>query len=192
MAEVMPVEAWYVLSVLLAPVGYVVQDVVADAMTVEAVPRVDPDGSPVDPARRKLMHTTMQTLGRVAIIGGGVLVALANIWLFAGVDEMSEADKVATYILIYELALADPGDLRARASCSRPDPSARPRRLRRSGHRPGRGPRLLDGEQQHTEPNWWILGGSLVFVVFTLTWASATCPTTRRSSSPAPWRSSCS
>ena len=38
MAVLMPVEAWYVLSVLLAPTGYVVQDVVADAMTVEAVP----------------------------------------------------------------------------------------------------------------------------------------------------------
>ena len=38
MSQVMDVEAWYVLSVLLAPVGYVVQDVVADAMTVEAVP----------------------------------------------------------------------------------------------------------------------------------------------------------
>ena len=38
MAAIMPVAAWYVLSFLLAPVGYVIQDVVADAMTVEAVP----------------------------------------------------------------------------------------------------------------------------------------------------------
>ena len=38
MRTLMPVEAWYVLSTLLAPTGYVVQDVVADAMTVEAVP----------------------------------------------------------------------------------------------------------------------------------------------------------
>ena len=35
----MPIEAWFVLSVLLSPVGYVMQDAVADAMTVEAVPR---------------------------------------------------------------------------------------------------------------------------------------------------------
>ena len=33
MRLVMPLSAWYVLSSLLAPVGYVVQDVVADAMT---------------------------------------------------------------------------------------------------------------------------------------------------------------
>ena len=46
MATKMPIEAWYVLSALLAPGGYVVQDVVADAMTVEAVPRVDAKGRP--------------------------------------------------------------------------------------------------------------------------------------------------
>ena len=33
----MPAEVWFVLSVLLAPIGYVIQDTVADAMTVEAV-----------------------------------------------------------------------------------------------------------------------------------------------------------
>ena len=39
-APVLSVEAWFVLSSLLAPAGYVVQDTVADAMSVEAVPRV--------------------------------------------------------------------------------------------------------------------------------------------------------
>ena len=81
----MPVDAWYVASVLLAPIGYVLQDVVADAMTVEAVPRVDAAGEPIDPAARKLMHTTMQTLGRIAIIGGGVFVSLLNVYVFEGV-----------------------------------------------------------------------------------------------------------
>ncbi|MDA0225261.1 MAG: hypothetical protein O2975_04015, partial [Proteobacteria bacterium] len=37
MRETLPVEHWFVLAALLSPVGYVVQDVVADAMTVEAV-----------------------------------------------------------------------------------------------------------------------------------------------------------
>ena len=44
------VEAWFVLSTLLAPIGYVVQDVVADVMTVEAVPRVDAEGRPTSMA----------------------------------------------------------------------------------------------------------------------------------------------
>ena len=72
MTALMPAEVWYVLSVLLAPIGYVIQDTVADAMTVEAVPRVDEQGRPIDQAQLKLMHTTMQTLGRVAIISGGM------------------------------------------------------------------------------------------------------------------------
>jgi hypothetical protein len=169
MAQVMPVEAWYVLSVLLSPVGYVVQDVVADAMTVEAVPRVDDEGRPVDAGTRRLMHTTMQTLGRVAIIGGGILVSLANVFLFAGVQGMSEADKLSTYILIYEMALIIPaisvlgvvlaGILRRRDL----------QRLQRQGMELAQALHLVDGNPEAAAPNWWILGGSLVFVVFTLT-----------------------
>jgi hypothetical protein len=168
MAAIMPVAAWYVLSALLAPVGYVVQDVVADAMTVEAVPRVDAAGQPLEPAVRRLMHTTMQTLGRVAIIGGGVLVAVANLYLFSGVEAMEEADKVAVYLQIYRLALLIPvvsvlgvmlgGLLKLRDS----------RRLRRQGFAAAEVRRMLHGKLQRPAPNWWILGGSLVFVLFTL------------------------
>ena len=41
-------------TALLAPVGYVLQDVVADAMTVEAVPRFDEEGRPTPEDARKL------------------------------------------------------------------------------------------------------------------------------------------
>jgi MFS family permease len=169
MRAVMPAEAWFVLSTLLAPVGYVVQDVVADAMTVEAVPRVDKDGEPVDAETRRLMHTTMQTLGRVAIIGGSVLVALLNVALFSGVEAMSGAEKAHVYVQIYELALLIPiisvlgvllgGHLRRRDI----------RRLRAQGHALAEARVLIEGRLEPTSPNWWILGGSLVFVVFTLT-----------------------
>ena len=74
MSSILSVETWFVISVLLAPIGYVVQDVVADAMTVEAVPLVDDNGNKFSRDEIKLMHTTMQTLGRFAIIGGTVLV----------------------------------------------------------------------------------------------------------------------
>ena len=86
MRAIMSASHWYVLAALLAPVGYMMQDTVADAMTVEAVPRVDESGQPIDAATRRLMNTTMQTLGRVAIIGGGVLVSMANVVLFAGAE----------------------------------------------------------------------------------------------------------
>ena len=169
MAEVMRVEVWFVFSVLLAPVGYVVQDVVADAMTVEAVPRVDARGKPIEAATLRLMHTTMQTLGRVAIIGGGVFVSLLNVLLFQDVEAMPESQKVATYIRIYEYALAIPiisvlgvvlGGITTRRHL---------RRLRASGMAPGEAAELAFGRAEKTRPNWWILGGSLAFVVFTIT-----------------------
>ena len=78
MSAILPIESWYVISVMQAPVGYVIQDVVADAMTVEAVPNQDNEGKRFDTERLKMMHTTMQTLGRFAIIGGTVLVAFTN------------------------------------------------------------------------------------------------------------------
>src|SRR5262245_64163151 len=63
-------ERWFVLSALLAPTGYMIQDAVADAMTVEAVPRVDENGRPYDEAGPRSMHTTMDAPDRVDTIGG--------------------------------------------------------------------------------------------------------------------------
>jgi hypothetical protein len=169
-------ETWYVASALLAPTGYVVQDVVADAMTVEAVPRADREGRPFDPAAHRLMHTTMQTLGRVAIIGGGVAVALLNVFMFGGVERMGDAQKVRIYLQIYELALLIPvisvlgvvlGDLlKLRAA----------RRLRRRGFDGGRIRELLEGRWERPAANWWILGGSLAFAVFTVSMGLAGLP----------------
>ena len=79
MAKLMSPSRWYVLAALLAPTGYMIQDAVADAMTVEAVPRVDAQGVPYDAAARRSMHTTMQTLGRVAIIGGLAQIGRAHV-----------------------------------------------------------------------------------------------------------------
>ncbi len=176
MRQSMSAEAWFVLSALLAPIGYVVQDVVADAMTVEAVPRVDATGRPLDAAALKLMHTTMQTLGRVAIIGGLVAVALANVTLFSGVEQMSDADKVAVYIRIYQYALAIPvisvlgvllgGWLKMRHA----------RALHAQGMAWRRALELSGGPHQRPQPNWWILGGSLLFVAFTLAMGLAEVP----------------
>jgi len=168
MTAIMPAGAWYVLSVLLAPVGYVIQDAVADAMTVEAVPRVDDAGRPFDPATRRLMHTTMQTLGRVAIIGGSVLVALINLYLFTGVHGLPEAEIARIYRNVYLMALVIPvisvlGVMSAALLKARDR-----RRWRRQGLRPEQIAERLYERVEPTRPNWWILGGSLLFVVFTL------------------------
>lgn len=160
--------AWYVASVLLAAVGYVVQDVVADAMTVEAVPRVDAQGKPIDAAQRKLMNTTMQTLGRVAIISGGVLVALINIYVFSGVQGLSEDQKVDIYRRVYLLALFIPAVSVAGVLSAMWLVRRERRRLRGLGHSATEIDQLVSGRSEATTPNWWILGGSLVFVAFSL------------------------
>ncbi|UCF03231.1 MAG: hypothetical protein JSV14_06215, partial [Deltaproteobacteria bacterium] len=108
MTQYMSVEAWFVLVALLAPVGYILQDVVADAMTVEAVPTVDDSGTAYDGRTVKLMHNTMQTLGRVAIVGGGIVVSLINISMFGGVAEMPEEVKRGVYTSIYNMAMIIP------------------------------------------------------------------------------------
>lgn len=168
MAAVMPVEAWYVLSVLLAPVGYVIQDAVADAMTVEAVPRVDDTGREIDAGRRKLMHTTMQTLGRVAIIGGSVFVALINLYLFSGVRELAEAQKAGIYRDIYLMALAIPAISVLGVVIASWLKSREKKRLLARGLAPQVVRALLIEPEDRPAPNWWILGGSLLFVAFTL------------------------
>jgi hypothetical protein len=176
MREVMSAEAWFVMAALLAPIGYVLQDVVADAMTVEAVPNYREDGTPTSEDQRKLMHTTMQTLGRVAIIGGGVLVSGVNVFMMRGVHLLPEAEKVATYTRVYEYALLIPivsvlgvllaGFIRRRDA----------RRLAARGHAPEHVERMLNPQSERPPVNWWILGGGLAFAVVSLTVGLAKVP----------------
>jgi hypothetical protein len=144
MRAVMSAERWYVLSALLAPTGYMIQDAVADAMTVEAVPRVS------DPRLQKTMHTTMQTLGRVAVIGGLALVAAANIYIFYDTEALPKEQKAQLYANVYTAALIIPVMSVLGVILHR----------------------FLKHERevtQATRPNWAILGGSLTFVAITLT-----------------------
>lgn len=169
MRAVMAAEAWFVLATLLAPVGYVMQDAVADAMTVEAVPRIDADGRPLLAETVRLMHTTMQMLGRVAIIGGTVLVALANVAMFQGTEALPESAKAAIYLRLYELALVIPllsvsGVILA-AVLRRREAG----RLAALGRDAREIHRLLHEAEEQTTPNWWILGGSAAFIAVTLT-----------------------
>jgi hypothetical protein len=168
MAAMASIETWYVLSALLAPIGYVLQDVVADAMTVEAVPRIDVNGEKLDAEKRKLMHVTMQTLGRVAIIGGGVLVSVANVFLLRDAGSLPEAEKEAVYLLVYELALIIPlvsifGVVFA-AWLQRRER----KRLLAQGYSRKEIDGLLGGYAESPAINWWILGGGLAFTIISL------------------------
>lgn len=168
MAAIMPISAWYVLSVILAPSGYVVQDSVADAMSVEAVPRHAPDGREIGEAETKALHTTMQTLGRVALISGFVAVALLNIFMFEGVEQMSQDEKSGIYARIYVMALAIPlisisgvllaGVLKGRRRAA----------LRLQGHHEDAIDAMVDRPSEPAKPNYWYFVGGAAFVVLTL------------------------
>ncbi len=176
MDAVFRIEAWFVVATLLAPTGYVIQDVVADAMTVEAVPTIDEHGTPYPEREIKLMHTTMQTLGRFAIISGLAAVAALNITMFSGVENMSEAMKIEIYSDIYLIALVIPllsvsGVILGGMMLRR-----RAQRLRELGKDHEAIDKLLFAPGEETRANWWILGGSLVFAVFTLTMGISKVP----------------
>ncbi|WP_413933569.1 hypothetical protein [Nitrospira sp. BLG_1] len=172
MTAILPAEVWYVISVLLAPIGYVVQDAVADAMTVEAVPRVDGQGRVFDDQTRKLMHTTMQTLGRVAIVGGGIAVALVNVYVFSGTEGLPQADLIQLYKRIYLMAMGIPFVSVLGVGLAWWLNRRHKHRLIQQGfssEQAGQMVDVRDAESEPTKPNWWILGGSMAFVAFTLT-----------------------
>jgi len=159
MATFLPLDTWYVLSVLLAPIGFVLQDVVADAMTVEAVPAEREDGVPFPKEEQQQMHVTMQTLGRIAIVGGGAVVAGAGGWLA----------KVLSYEAMYWMSLSIPlisvlGVLLASWMGRRKSASVEARTVR-SPDTAGQRPIPVEGSIQI---DWFILGGSAAFVTLTL------------------------
>ncbi|MFN0305474.1 MAG: hypothetical protein ACKVQU_34570 [Burkholderiales bacterium] len=176
MKVVLPVETWYVIAALLAPIGYVIQDVVADAMTVEAVPRVDDDGKPVDEALRRSMHTTMQMLGRVAIIGGGVVVSAINVVIFNNAANLPEPEKMALYRLVYELALVIPFISVAGVVLSLWLLRRRAAALRAKGFDASAVEKLLDVHGERPPVNWWILGGGLAFAGVSVTVGLSSLP----------------
>ena len=172
MAAILPAEIWFVVSTLLGPIGYVVQDAVADAMTVDAVPRVDERGQPFDQPTLKLMHTTMQTLGRVAIIGGGILVALINVYVFTGVEGLPQTEIVRLYKQVYLMALVIPFISMLGVGLAWILQRQQKDILLRQGFSHDHVEHIVnvrDDAREPTKPNWWILGGSLAFVLFTLT-----------------------
>ena len=157
MASYMPMSSWYVVALLLAPSGYAIQDVVADAMTVEAVPCSDSEGNPYTVAQERALHTTMQTLGRIAIISGFAAVAAVNIWMFEGAENLDADARLELYGRVYLTALIIP-----LISVSGVVLHAIIQRRMRKNLRSAAGP------EGRTEIDWQILMGGLFFVVFSI------------------------
>jgi hypothetical protein len=168
MATLMPVESWYVLSALLAPCGYVLQDAVADAMSVEAVPRLDEFGQPISDADAKKLHTTMQTLGRIALIAGLVCVALLNIFMFAGVETASQTTKAEVYAQIYLVAFCIPVISISGVVLASLLKWRKKLALERVGISQQEITVALDKSGPETEPNYWYFMGGLAFAMLAL------------------------
>jgi MFS family permease len=158
MAGFLPLDIWYIISALISPVGFVFQDVVADAMTVEAVPRHTLEGQPIPDSELQRMHITMQTLGRIAIIGGAALVAGIGGWLA----------KTLSYDLMYWISLVIPLISVLGVTLGDISMGLRRRGYRRRGFSEAETRGMLHAERPSLAPNWYILGGSAVFVAMSL------------------------
>ena len=156
MGGILKLETWYVIAALLSPVGFVLQDVVADAMTVEAVPDLAEDGSALPEAQVQRMHVTVQTLGRIAIISGSALVAGLGGWLA----------HTLSYMVMYWISLVIPlisvmGVVLAKVI-------RRPQRERPTGYAAADSLPKTEATSHALQPNWSILGGSSLFVLIAL------------------------
>ena len=103
-------EKWYIISAILTPIGYVIQDVVADAMTVEAVEgrfkKSNRNNKTIKLIKKE--HTLLQMYGRFAIILGSLIVSIINLSMFNNVDISNKAELNNTYANIYFYSLFIP------------------------------------------------------------------------------------
>ncbi len=149
MNEYAATQTWFVIATLLLPMGFVLQDVVADAMTVEAVPSRDEQGQPLSDNTLHAMHTTMQTLGRIAVMSGALFIAILNIGIFSGAELLNKAEKTMLYLRVYQASLLIP-------------------LISVLGIWLWRGQGRERGAETLTKPNVSLLVGSAIFIVFTV------------------------
>ncbi len=71
----------YLLGAMLIVIGTVIQDVVADAMSTEVVPRTDAEGMPRPDGDVRAELGMVQVLGRIALSTGILAVAGLSGWL---------------------------------------------------------------------------------------------------------------
>ena len=168
MAALMPANAWYITSALLAPCGYVLQDVVADAMSVEAVPHLDDDGAELPEEATRAMHTTMQMLGRLVLIAGFSAGAALNVALFEGAEALPQAEKGSVYARIFALALLIPVISLTGVVLAQILRGWRTRRLQGLGLSPEAIARRINMPREPVVVNWLYFFGGAAFVALSL------------------------
>ena len=74
-------DSLYTAAKIISVIGVVLQDVVADAMTTEVVPRVEADGRPREKTAIETDLAMVQIIGRIAVSLGAFCVAGLGGWL---------------------------------------------------------------------------------------------------------------
>ena len=168
MISVLNAETWFIISTLLAPIGFVLQDVVADALTVEAIPKTDEKGNEIDFKTLKSLNVVMQLLGRVSIISGTLIVSFINLIMFSDSSEMSDNEKIVTYGKIYLYSLIVPIISIMGVVFSYISSKSRLNKLIKNGLAFEKASHLIYPVLKATKPNKSIITGSIIFVIFTL------------------------
>jgi|TARA_A100001388_G_scaffold236699_1_gene190734 hypothetical protein len=168
MISVLNAETWFIISTLLAPIGFVLQDVVADALTVEAIPKTDEKGNEIDFKTLKSLNVVMQLLGRVSIISGTLIVSFINLIMFSDSSEMSDNEKIVTYGKIYLYSLIVPIISIMGVVFSYISSKSRLNKLIKNGLAFDKAFNLIYPVLKATKPNKSIITGSIIFVIFTL------------------------
>lgn len=192
MGAVMPLNAWYVTAALLAPCGFVLQDVVADAMSVEAVPHTDAQGNPLPESETKSLHTTMQTFGRIALIGGSSAAAALNVALFDGADALPQPEKGALYGFVFTLALLIPVISLSGVALAIWQKWRKAAQLRRAGVAEADIRSRIELPREPVAPNHWYFIGGGAFVALSLAVGLGDVPYSQEIVFAYPWPSSCS
>lgn len=103
MLERLPVETWYLLASIFTALGIVLQDVVADGLSVEIGAAREAASSNQDDDGQS-HHTSVQTVARVATLVGAFLAGAYNVFILSGADSLSPADRLELYAGLYEWA----------------------------------------------------------------------------------------
>jgi len=88
--------------------------------------------------------------------------------MFQNIDRLPKAAQVTVYIDIYQLALSVPVLSVLGVALGAIVQHRQRRQLRRQGFLDEDIAQMLNPQDETPTPNWWILGGSQVFVAFTL------------------------
>jgi hypothetical protein len=107
----------------------------------------------------------------VAIIGGGIFVAMINVYVFTGTDGLPQAEIVRLYKQVYLMALVIPFISVLGLAMAWWLRRRHRQQLFQQGFSREQAGQMVDTRElsgEPTKPNWWILGGSLAFVLFTL------------------------